>query len=90
MKRRSALGVAILLILSVTAIFISPAIDLQPTALRALQLANMLLALLVLLGTSVLALLFTARRSVQTDSGCDCFSPPPTSDLVDLNCTRRC
>ncbi len=90
MKRRSVLGVAILLILSVTVIFISPAIDLQPTALRALQLANMLFAVLVLLGTSVLALLFTVRHTVQTVFECECFSPPPTSDLVDLNCTRRC
>lgn len=90
MKRRSVLGVAILLILSVTAIFISPAIDLQPTALRALQLANMLFAVLVLLGTSVLALLFSKCHTVLTVVEWDCFSPPPTSDLVELNCTRRC
>ena len=52
MKSRSKLVIVVLLLLSVATIFISPAVDLQPTALRALQLANLFFAFLALGATA--------------------------------------
>ena len=47
--------VVILLLLTVVTIFVSPAVDLQPTALRALQAASLLLAALLLASTVLFA-----------------------------------
>lgn len=89
MRIRSKLGIVILLLLSVTAIFISPAVDLQPTALRAMQLANMLFAVLVLFGTSVSTLRVAPLSILEAALECAGFSPP-ASDLIDLHCSRLC
>lgn len=79
----------ILLLLSVLTIFISPAVDLQPTALRAVQLANMLFAVLALAGTSLTACL--SRPTVRVAGAFEHASPlVPAQDLIDLNCTRLC
>jgi hypothetical protein len=88
MADRAKLGMAIVLVLSVITIFISPVVDLQPTALRALQLANMLCAVLALAG-AVLATLFSRVIPFATILEPDC-GLLPAPDLVDLNCTRLC
>jgi hypothetical protein len=81
--------VVILLLLSVITIFISPAVDLQPTALRALKLATMLLAFLALAATGVSTHLQVVLRRGTTTAECGCVWVP-VPNLVDLNCTRRC
>ena len=89
MKRLTQFAWVILLIVSVVTIFVSPAVDLQPTALRAMKGATLLLAGLVLAGfvlcarLSVLVALtaiFVERHSV----------PSPTPDLLNLNCALLC
>ena len=50
-KSNFRFGLVVLLFLSVMIIFIAPSVDLQPTALRAIQMANMLFAMLALAGT---------------------------------------
>lgn len=89
MKSDIKFRLVILLLLSMIAIFISPAMDLQPTALRALTLANSLFAILALAAT-ILTRLFgrvvpSFAHIVETDCG---LLPAP--DLVALNCTRLC
>ncbi|MGA8151259.1 MAG: hypothetical protein WB952_09945 [Terriglobales bacterium] len=89
MKDWVKLGMVILLLLSMIAIFISPAVDLEPTALRAANLANLLFALLALAGT-----VLTARFDVPISPVASTFEREcallPAPDLVDLNCTRLC
>jgi hypothetical protein len=83
------IGAVVLLVLSVLTIFISPAVDLQPTALRALKMANLLFAFLALAGTA-----FSARLNLPPSRIAATFEidyallPPP--DFIDLNCTRLC
>lgn len=81
--------VVTLLLLSMIAIFVSPAVDLQPTALRAMKCASLLFAALLLAGSAICARLrvpigsttsIAERHSV--------LSPPP--DLLELNCVRLC
>ncbi|HUA16753.1 MAG TPA: hypothetical protein VMG31_15775 [Verrucomicrobiae bacterium] len=89
MSRRTKLRVAMLLLLVVTAIFASPAVDLQPTALRALQLANLFFAALALAGTACATGFYITVQF---------FDPPPgwhptlarTADRLELNCSRLC
>ena len=79
----------ILLMLSVVAIFVSPAVDLQPTALRALKSANLLFAALVLAGSALCARIHVAPEPIGTIvERHSVLSPPP--DLLELNCTRLC
>ncbi len=82
-------AVVILLLLSVITIFVSPAVDLQPTVLRALKLANVLFAVLVLAGNALFARLNVPLGPITTIVECRCGLWPP-SDLFELNCTRRC
>ena len=89
MKDNSKFGVVILLLLSVITIFISPAVDLQPTALRALQLANMVFAMLALAGTTWSARVRVPLNPATTPFACDCVWAP-TPALIDLNCVRLC
>jgi hypothetical protein len=86
-KQPAKFAWVILLLLSVIAIFVSPAVDLQPTALRAMQCAGLLFAVLLLartvIGTRYRVLpsqiaLFVERHFV--------VSPP--LDLLALNCAR--
>jgi len=80
--------VVILLLLSMVTIFISPAVDLQPTALRALQLANLLLTVLALAGHAVFARWNTSISLVAHP--CEDLRIPPPPDLLKLNCARLC
>lgn len=89
MERPIKLAIVILLLLSVIAIFASPAVDLQPTALRAMKCATLLFAVLLFAGTVLCARLRVLqshaslraeRRSVLA----------PTPDLMMLNCALLC
>lgn len=57
MNSEAKLGIVIVLVLSVMVVFVSPTVDLEPSALRALKAANMVLAALVLAGTAIAAFL---------------------------------
>ncbi len=83
------LGMVILLLLSLITVFISPAVDLEPTALRAASLANLMFAVLAMAGTALAARLSRAVASAATSFEHDC-PLLPALDLVDLNCTRLC
>jgi hypothetical protein len=83
------LGVAILLLLSVIAIFVSPAADLAPSALRAAKMVNLIYAVMLLAGTAVIARLQQAASPVAAIFEEEC-APRPAPDLLDLNCTRLC
>lgn len=86
---RNKVAVIILLLLSVIVIFVSPAVDLQPTALRALKFANVLFAALLLAGTALWAHLRVASEPITPiDKRHSVLSPPP--DLLELNCARLC
>ena len=90
MNSRSKLVIVVFLLLSVAAIFISPAVDLQPTALRALQLANMFFAFLALGATAAVSTLLEVPLSrVASIIERDWFLAP-SLNLLDLNCVRLC
>jgi len=88
-KNSIELGAVIMLLLSVIAIFVSPAVDLEPTALRALQLANALFAILALAGTILTGLFSRVVSSFPRVIEPVC-ALLPAPELVDLNCTRLC
>ena len=89
MRSDAKLGIVIVLVLSVMVVFVSPAVDLEPTALRALKAAKMLFAALVLAGTAIAACL---RVSFPSPGIVLEFHPIEASaaSLVDLNCARLC
>ena len=89
MRSDAKLGIVIVLVLSVMVVFVSPAVDLEPTALRALKAAKMLFAALVLAGTAIAACLSVSFPSL----GIVIESPhseASAASLVDLNCARLC
>ena len=89
MNDRSKLVIVVLLLLSVATIFVSPAVDLQPTALRALQLANLFFAFLALGASAASALLEVPLSRVGSTIEREWFLAPSLS-LLDLNCVRLC
>lgn len=80
--------VVVILLLAVTVVFVSPAVDLEPTALRAAQAASLLFAVLALAGSVIASLhtsCFQLVVSLRTES-----VPFYAANLVDLNCNRLC
>jgi len=79
----------IVLLLSILVVFAAPAVDLEPTALRAMQAATLLFAVLALAGTTITATLTPANPYTGAVFG---FHPiqTTTGSLVDLNCVRLC
>jgi hypothetical protein len=81
--------VVAILLLAVTVVFVSPVVDLEPTALRAAQAASLLFAALVLAGSFIASSLhascFQLAAILRTED-----SPFYGTDLVDLNCNRLC
>lgn len=81
--------VVMLLLACVTTIFVSPAVNLQPTALRALKFSNVLFAVLALAATALWGCLQvpleTATTIVERHF---VLAPPP--ELFELNCARLC
>lgn len=89
MNGATKVAVGIVLLLSVLIIFIAPAVDLEPTALRAMQAASLLFAVLALAGTTIAATLTVSNPCLGAVFG---FHPigASTASLVDLNCVRLC
>ena len=88
MNFATKVAVGIVLLLSVFVVFTAPAVDLEPSALRAMQASSLLFAVLALAGTTIAAVT-TSRSSLGVILG---FGPIETStaSLVDLNCVRLC
>ena len=84
---RLALGVV--LVLAVLIIFISPAIDLPPTALRSLKMANLLFFAIALGGKVLVTGLAGVVRYPAFDVA-PYPGPAIVEDRVNLNCTRLC
>ena len=87
MNRIFKIAFIVCMLLCVLAIFVSPAVDLQPTALRALQQANLIFAML-----GVIALVILSFESEPNGEFYETISPndeiPPITSLIDLNCSR--
>jgi hypothetical protein len=81
--------VGIVLLLSVLIIFTAPAVDLEPTALRAMQAASLLFTVLALAGSTIAEMLIASNPPFGVVFG---FHPIETgfASLVDLNCVRLC
>ncbi len=88
-NKSAQLVLVILLLLSVIAIFASPAVDLEPTALRAMKTAGLLVATLLLACSVVCGLLqaLLGHASVIVDRH-SVLAPP--LDLLKLNCALLC
>ena len=86
---RIRVKLVVLLLTGIIIVFVSPAADLPPTALRSLKMANALMAGFALAGLYLSSLfrsvyLPTAAAAAPRDG-----SPRPP-DLLNLNCTRLC
>lgn len=87
MKNPLKLGLVFVLLWSIVAVVVSPAVDLQPTALRAAKFASMIFAI----GSLVAAIVFEhllAEFWMFPAEQCQRELPP--SDFIDLDCTRLC
>ena len=89
MRGVARIALIIFLLLSVLTVFVSPNVDLEPTALRAMQFANLLFAVLVLAGSTIAALLPTPFVRIASLTELD-ISAVAGPDLLDLNCARLC
>ena len=78
-----------MLLLSVLIIFVSPAIGLEPTALRALKMADLLFAAIALAGTIVVTGLSGEFKHLVASIHFF-FMLARIANRVDLNCTRLC
>lgn len=89
MSDRARFFVTFLLLLAVLIVFISPAVDLEPSALKALHIATVFFAALALAGTVV-----AVGDHVVLQWFVEAFaahSPPVwTESILDLDCSRLC
>jgi len=81
--------VVVILLLAVTVVFVSPAVDLEPTALRAAQAASLLFAVLALAGSFIASILQASSLHLIAILKSESV-PFFAHDLVDLNCNRLC
>ena len=89
MSRALQIGFAVVLLLLVVAVFVSPAVNLLPTALRAVHLASLLWTLLTF--AALVFSLFDVPAWIWTTCFCGRRVPVPSAvSLMDLNCTRLC
>ena len=89
MSRALQIGFAVVLLLLVLAVFVSPAVNLLPSALRSVHLAILLWTLLTFAALvfslfDIPALMWTTYFSGRR------FASPLAVSLMDLNCTRLC
>lgn len=89
MPHRIQLGLVIVLLFTVLVVFISPAVDLEPTALRAARAANLVFFALVQAGCAIAGLLQTSLSPFARISPFWALLSSST-DLVDVNCVRLC
>jgi uncharacterized membrane protein len=81
--------VVVILLLAVTVVFVSPAVDLEPTALRAAQAASLLFAVLSVAGSFIASNLHTSSLHLVAILSSESV-PFFATDLVDMNCNRLC
>jgi hypothetical protein len=89
LRRETKLAIVILLLLSVIAIFVSPAVDLQPTAMRAMKFVGLLFAALLLAGAALCARLSLCLDTIATVIRSHSLLEPPP-ELFALNCALLC
>jgi hypothetical protein len=89
-RGRTKLAITLLLLLVLVTTLVSPSASLAPMALRALRVANMLLAILAVAGTVLAA----RRIRTRLRRAGRVFRPHPvvaeSMELIDLNCARLC
>lgn len=89
MTRAMQIGVALALLLLVLTIFVSPAVDLLPSALRASHVVSLLWAVLACAAVVLALYLGPPRRERIRDASKRRLSLEAVR-LIDLNCTRLC
>jgi hypothetical protein len=80
-------AIAVLLVVGIAVVFLSPVLDLQPTTVRFIRPAPLPVAALVAAALSVYDTSFVAYSRFAAFSQA---IPTGTGSLVDLNCTRLC
>jgi hypothetical protein len=91
MSRKSYILIAVLLVVVIGIVFFAPTVDLQPTAMRALEAATAIFLAIAAVGHTLSGTLVPTQRDrkLLVDD-----SEPPSYlseiSLVDLNCARLC
>lgn len=89
MSDAAKFGIVIGLLLIVMTVFIAPAVDLEPTALRAMKAASMLFAALALAGTAIAARFSVSFSYIRIISEFRRLRQS-AANIVDLICVRLC
>ena len=84
------LGLVILLLLCVITVFVSPFVNLEPSAMRAMKSADLLFAALALAGAVVFGRTSAVGWRVSGVRYEALGAQQPAPDLVKLNCARLC
>ena len=83
--------VAPVLVATIGIVFVAPAVDLEPTAMRATRAASATLLAIAAVGQMVTSLSLLLRSQFQTSAiYLDRWNDLLKTSLVDLNCTRLC
>lgn len=88
MKTRALQIVALVLLIAVLVVFISPAVDLDPTALRSMRSAQALLMGILAIATALTGFLSQVLLALVPMR--DDFLVIVDDHLFDLNCSRLC
>ena len=86
MARLMKITIGVCLILAITYIVVLPAFNISPTALRAARNADLLFISIA----AAAYLLIALRRQPGRDLLVPAVFYSPSSDLIDLTCTRLC
>jgi hypothetical protein len=89
MDRVTIFRTTLLVLLAITVVFVSPVVNLQPTALRAAKAAQLLFAALTLAGTASIAGTFFLVQLLDRTTKLHSL-PLRSQDLLDLDCSRLC
>jgi len=89
MMRRVYILIACLILFSVVAVFVSPGVDLEPTAMRAVQAATLAMAALAAAATLLTSMLLASEQFTPSGGALHCCSIVPP-DLIAVICTRLC
>jgi hypothetical protein len=89
MTRQVYILIACLILFSVVAVFVSPGVNLEPTAMRAVQAATLAMAALAAAATLLTSMLLASKQFTASDGALHSriIAPP---DLIAVICTRLC
>lgn len=87
---RIRVKLVVLLLTGIIIIFVLPAADLPPTALRSLKMANALMAGFALAGLYLSSLFRSVNHLPTAPVAAHRNGPPRPPDLLNLNCARLC